>query len=180
MTTAFYQLPQGITKQLNENVYLDGKVVCPFDPDLTLTNQLKKLGVDCEGNADIERALDIHYWRALKEQGTNWIVVNTSGADQRVKEYILNYSTDIATEGIALLDRLSFLEPAKGRKEFLLANKLSNLVVLHPRPNFRAVGGKKDSVTSAWFVFRKKENWQDGVDLSFALSWQGTESLPTL
>ncbi len=180
MSDSFYQIPAGITKQLNDNVYLDGKCICPYDENLVLTNQLCELGVDCNGNDDLERVLNIQYWRSLQENQVNWVIANTTGLHSRVKEYILNYSTDVAREGVAILDRLSFLEPTKGRKDFLTSNKLSNLVILHPRPNFRALGGKKDSVTSAWFVFRKKENWQDGVDLSYAVSWQSSDSLPNL
>jgi len=86
----------------------------------------------------------------------------------------------IAVNGVAFLDRLSFLEPVTKRRNFLLKNKLSNLVVLSPRPKFRSVGSAKDSVTACWFVFQKPDKWMDGTMMSYAVNWENIGALPEL
>jgi hypothetical protein len=97
-----------------------------------------------------------------------------------LSEYILEYGMEIATNGIAVLDRLSFIEPVARRRTFLLKNKLSNMVVLSPRPKFRAVGSTKDSVTACWFVFQKPDKWMDGTMISYAVNWENIGALPEL
>lgn len=55
--------------------------------------------------------------------------------------------------GLALLLRLSWLEPTDDRGPWLAAHPPTSLVVM-PRHDFRG-NGKTDSVTSAWFIWDK-------------------------
>lgn len=61
-----------------------------------------------------------------------------------------------ATEGVAMLLRLSFLEAARGR-EWLTLRPPSKVIVL-PRISFTP-DGKTDSVTCAWMIWNQR--WSD-------------------
>ncbi len=52
---------------------------------------------------------------------------------------------------VAMLLRISFLEPCKGRIQFLQSNPIRHLIVL-PRISFTG-DGKTDSCTCSWFVW---------------------------
>lgn len=54
---------------------------------------------------------------------------------------------------VAMLLRLSWLEPTLARQEFLKAHPPSRLIVM-PRHDFRG-DGSTDSVTSAWFIWHR-------------------------
>ena len=54
---------------------------------------------------------------------------------------------------------------------------MSHLVVLSPRPVYRALNNLKDSVTSAWFVFHHPEHWKSGTIISYAVSWSEPHDL---
>jgi len=72
---------------------------------------------------------------------------------------------------------LTFLEPTRDRSDFLTSKPLSNLIILNPRPKFRADQTKsKDSVTSAWFVFSKTHDRKDGTNIEYEVSWQRPRS----
>jgi tRNA1(Val) A37 N6-methylase TrmN6 len=62
------------------------------------------------------------------------------------------------TNGIALLLRLTFLEPTKSRGKLLKEHPPTSLIVL-PRHSFTG-DGKTDSVTCAWFVWDTWNNHQ--------------------
>lgn len=87
----------------------------------------------------------------------DWVITNPP-YKQPDCDAIIQNAWDFANKGIAMLLRLSYLEPCKGRAQFLKDNWLSHLIVLNPRPQF--IPGKKttDSSTAAWFVWQK--NWK--------------------
>ncbi len=78
----------------------------------------------------------------------NWIVSNPpfNGA-----EAIVPAAFSSASDGIAMLLRISFLEPCKGRSRFMAEFPPTQLVVL-PRISFTG-DGKTDNVTCAWFIW---------------------------
>jgi hypothetical protein len=79
----------------------------------------------------------------------------------------------MAEKGLIVLDRVSFLEPTRKRVDFLQKTTLSNLIILNPRPEFRADQRKsKDSVTSAWFVFDGSDSTNKGTTIDFDVNWQ--------
>lgn len=154
-------------------------MLVPFDPDLTLSTELQRHNYTVTTNTDIENITDPNWWVGMREQAFDWVVCSTMGLKD-LSEYILEYGMEIATNGIAVLDRLSFIEPVARRRTFLLKNKLSNMVVLSPRPKFRSIGSTKDSVTACWFVFQKPELWRDGTMVSYAVNWEDIGALPEL
>lgn len=79
-------------------------------------------------------------------------------ADQMVP---LAYSNLPATGGLALLLRLSWLEPTEARADFLRQYPPARVHVL-PRHDFKG-RGSTDSVTSAWMVWDENEARRGGV-----------------
>ena len=175
----FYSIPKGVTHALIKHSYITGKILVPHDPLGILTDQLKKHNLNVVRNTEEENIVDPIWWVGEKKKEYDWVIACTMGSEER-NEYILEYGMRIATQGIAVLDRLSFIEPVAKRKTFLLKNKLSNMIVLSPRPKFRAIGSTRDSVTSCWFLFQKPENWRDGTQVTFGLDWDRVDPLPAL
>lgn len=179
LMSEFYTIPSGVTHTLVKHTFITGSVLVPFDPDLTLSTELKRHNYTVTTNTDIENITDPNWWVGMREQAFDWVICSTMGL-KSLSEFILEYGMNIATNGVAVLDRLSFIEPVARRKTFLLKNKLSNMVVLSPRPRFRSIGSTKDSVTACWFVFQKPELWRAGTMISYAVNWEDIGALPEL
>jgi len=168
MTSNYYELPSRIASPLTSIIDPDEKLLVPRDPKLA--DQLRGLGFETEAHEGTDHVFETSWWRE-RDQKFDWVVANTTGLREE-QQYILDYGIAVAKHGLIILDRLSFLEPVRSRKKFLLNNKLSDLMILSPRPRFSSISSARDSVTSAWFVFRKPEDWLDGANLRFALDWQ--------
>lgn len=177
--SSFYQTPKGIGHALTKRVLLDGKVFIPYDIDGRLEAELKSQNLSVVSNTDPDLLLDPAWWLQQRGQGYDFLVQTTVGLKEHT-EYILKYGMEIVSQGACLLERLTFLEPVAKRRDFLLAYKMSNLIVFSPRPNFRQLGSQKDSVTSAWFVFRHQDQWQDGAIVEYALDWSDLVDLDAL
>jgi len=175
----FYSIPKGVTHALVKHSYISGSVLVPYDPLNILSDQLKAHNLNVTTNKNEDNLTDPIWWISEKQKGYDWVIACTMGLNN-YNEYILEYGMQISKEGIAVLDRLSFIEPVTKRRNFLLKNKLSNMIVLSPRPKFRALGSTKDSVTSCWFLFQRPENWRDGTQVTFGLNWDRIEPLPPL
>jgi hypothetical protein len=90
---------------------------------------------------------------------------------------ILSHALDFSPWGVAMLLRLSFLEPTKNRAEILQkhADNLMLVMPVSPRPRFRADSSGCDSVTVAWFVWQRSWSWRlHGVKppFKFADKWR--------
>ena len=83
----------------------------------------------------------------------DWVVTNPPFT---FASSILPKAFTTAKKGVVMLLRLSYLEPAKDRAEWLQQHPLYDLMVLNPRPSFTD-DGKCDSVTTAWFVWLKED-----------------------
>lgn len=175
----FYSIPNGVTHALVKHTYISGSILVPYDPLGILSDQLKTHNLTVTKNESEQNLTDPVWWVSEKQKGYDWVVASTMGLSEYT-EYILEYGMQIANEGIAVLDRLSFIEPVTKRRNFLLKNKMSNMVVLNPRPKFRALGSTKDSVTSCWFVFQHPDKWRDNTQISFGLNWDRIDQLPAL
>jgi hypothetical protein len=175
----FYNLPAGVVHALIKHSFIQGSIFVPYDPLNILTDHLKSHKYTVTTNTDEEKLYDPIWWVGEKQKKYDWVIAPTLGSNA-YNEYILEYGLQIAQCGLAVLDRLSFIEPVTKRKSFLLKNKLSNMIVFSPRPKFRAIGSTRDSVTACWFVFQKPENWTDGTQITYALNWDLTEPLPPL
>ena len=175
----FYTIPKGVTHALVKHSYITGTVLVPHDPLGILSDHLRSHNFSVTTNTDEDNITNPIWWVSEKKKNYDWVIACTMGQNQ-YSEYILGYGMQIAAQGIAVLDRLSFIEPVSRRKTFLLKNKISNMIVLNPRPNYRAIGSAKDSVTSCWFVFQRPENWRDGTQITFGLDWDRVDPLPPL
>lgn len=175
--SSFYTLPTGVTHALAKHSYLEGTILVPHDDEeQRLSNQLRAHNYAVTTNPDEENVTNPIWW-VSQQQKYDWIISSLLGKKE-LSSYILEYGMQSAVKGIAILERLSFLEPTAKRRDFLLQHKLSNIIILSPRPNFRAVGSTKDSITSAWFIFQKPEFWRDGTFVSYAVNWDNIPKLP--
>ena len=174
----FYTIPKGVVHELVTHTNVRKNILLPHDPLGVLKDHLQEEGIYTEGNEEIENILDPRWWAGHRHQH-DWIVASTMGLSE-YSEHIMEYGMQVANEGIAILDRLSLIEPVAKRRNFLLTYKLSNMIVLNPRPRFRAIGSTKDSVTSCWFVIQRADLWKDSTQITFGLDWDRIEQLPSL
>jgi hypothetical protein len=144
-----------------------------------LSSQLRAHNFTVTTNKDSDNLVNPIWWTTMRDKQYDWVIANTTGLNE-YSEYILDYGIQVAREGIAVLDRLSFIEPVAKRRNFLLANKLSDMIVLSPRPRFSSVSTSRDSVTSCWFVFQRPGMWMDGTQVSYAVNWDAAQTLPPL
>jgi hypothetical protein len=110
-------------------------------------------------------ALERQFWQQAEarvnadygdlEPGIDWIVTNPPF---NVAAQIVPNAFNHAVKGIAMLLRLSYLEPVEDRGAWLNSHPPSDLIVL-PRISFTG-DGKTDSVTCAWMVWRKNATQQ--------------------
>lgn len=104
----------------------------------------------------------------------NWVVTNPPF---NAAPDILPIALDKSLVGVAFLLRLTYLEPAGNRGDWLAAHadQMSQMIVLgQPRPSFTG-NGRHDSVTTAWMVWRKDWSWARlGVrpPFAFAMGWK--------
>ncbi len=98
----------------------------------------------------------------------DWVVTNPP-YKQPDCDAIIQNAWRFTNKGIAMLLRLSYLEPCKGRAKFLKEAPLSHLIIFNPRPQF--IPGKKstDSSTVAWFVWQKE--WTKGTQVIYCTDW---------
>ena len=151
----FYETPPVFLEDIGN--YVKGKILECCNGDGAISNVLKKKGYDVVTN-DIERDADTDYdatqdalWRWYSGN-VSWVISNPpfKSAPTIVKKA---YHT--AQHGVAMLLRLSFLEPCQNRGDFL-SHHPPNLIVL-PRHSFTGDGGV-DSVTCAWFYWIKSQD----------------------
>lgn len=169
----FYQIQPSLVKVMLDHFRPVGSILTLTDPGKVVSNTLNQAtSIHCVAHTEESDFYSTEWWRQQKTNWThNWVVAPMLGT-QEYNTYIYKYATEVAKHGVILLGRLSLLEPTKERREFLANHALTDMVVLNPRPNYRSVGSKKDSVTSCWFMFKKKENWADGTNITYALDWQ--------
>jgi len=177
----FYPTEAAVTKQLLKIVpNINGNVLEPCAGDGAIARVFDKhQGVDVVYTNDINQAWDCNYhqdasktetWKEWKKTTKfEWIVTNPPFNQAHL---ILPLAYKSATVGVAFLLRLSYLEPAGNRGEWLRSytENLSNLIILgQPRPSFTG-DGKTDSCTVAWMVWQK--NHSDDTKIDFAFNWK--------
>ena len=172
---SFYKVPANIFNPIAEKKICGGRVVLPTDLFGELQSQLHSCGItECFIPTNDTDYLDPSWWKSLPE--FDWTVAITHGMRKNV-EWVLEPGYELAQKGLIILDRLTFLEPTRSRATFLHSKPLSNLIVLNPRPVFRADNRKtNDSVTSAWFVYDKTKSSQGETKIDFDVSWQRPKS----
>ncbi len=168
----FYQIQPSLVEVMVDHFRPVGSILTLTDPGKVVSYTLNQSSqILCVAHTEESDFYSPDWWRQQKTAGLNWVVASVLGT-QEYNTYIYKYAAEVAKHGVILLGRLSLLEPTKERREFLATHALTDMVVLNPRPNYRSVGSTKDSVTSCWFMFRKKENWADGTNITYALDWQ--------
>lgn len=91
------------------------------------------------------------FWEGVTEMmPVDWVVTNPPF---NVAAQIIPLAYEFAETGIAMLLRLSFLEPVEGRGAWLNEHPPTSMIVL-PRISFTG-DGKTDSVTCAWMIWEK-------------------------
>jgi hypothetical protein len=165
----FYPTPAWATEELLKRVLIQGRVFeCCVGDGAMSSVLLKEPGVSVFTNdVDTERPADLHgdaasfpFWSKvdLTRDKFDWVVTNPPFS--QAMEILSNAHT-YAKRGVAMLLRLSFLEPTEDRGSFLNSNPPDQLIVL-PRISFTG-DGKTDSVTCAWMVWDKFGARENGI-----------------
>jgi hypothetical protein len=108
---------------------------------------------------------------AVWQAAADWVITNLpfTWASE-----ILANAWAHADKGVAMLLRLTFLEPTRKRAGLLrsIAPHMSHLIVFsQPRPSFTG-NGRTDSTTTAWFVWQTAHDPRQGVKLTYATNWR--------
>ena len=94
------------------------------------------------------------FWESVRdvmfEERLDWAITNPPF---NVAAQIVPLAYEFADRGIAMLLRLSYLEPTEDRGAWLNEHPPTSMIVL-PRISFTG-NGKTDSVTCAWMVWEK-------------------------
>tara|TARA_R100001443_G_scaffold114685_1_gene131028 strand:+ start:246 stop:773 length:528 start_codon:yes stop_codon:yes gene_type:complete len=170
----FYQIPELVYSPLAELHIVNGTVLVVNDDESKLKKQIIAQGCQVY-SCSLEDLLDLNFFSSLPE--IDWVVCVTQGLGKKT-EWVTDTGMAIAQQGFCLLDRISFLEPTRSREVVLQTQELTHMIVLSPRPAFRADNKQaKDSVTSAWFVFSSNRTNQQSTKINFALNWQRPRAL---
>lgn len=174
---SFYQVPKFIFAPIAKSSWGDGSILLPSDFNGQLAQQVREAGItDVLVNDDEVNLQDPEWWEKLRDR-VDWVIAITQGTPQYTS-WITEYGIDIAREGLIILDRITFLEPTRNREAFLNESSLVNMKILSPRPAFRADGKQlKDSVTSAWFVFKKAGAARCSTFIDFEVGWPHPKNL---
>lgn len=165
----FYETDPRLTEALLNRVAISGRVFEPCAGDLAIA----RLFPDCLTNdIDLMRPTVLHFDATIPAAWPGnrfeWVVTNPPFGAAAA---ILPIAYEWAKGGVAMLLRLSFLEPANGRGAWLQKHSeyLSDLIIFNPRPSFTG-NGSTDSVTAAWMVWRKAV--AGGTRVHFVTGWR--------
>jgi len=151
----FYPTPSWATKVLLHYHPLDNDLVlepCSGSGDITsvLSNYTANIVTNdiCNSrNADHHLDMTVKSSWDQFENGFDWIITNPPFSEApKIIPLAFEYG-----RRMAMLLRLSYLEPCNNRADWLIENPPCHLIVL-PRISFTG-DGKTDSVTAAWFVW---------------------------
>lgn len=147
-----YHTPEWATRQLLNRIHIKGTVLEVCAGENHITNVLLATEADIYTN-DIDNT----HWHGYHFDAANLSAWPTRRFDWVVTNPPFNKAFDIlvnslaSASNVALLLRLSFLEPTKERGATLAVTPPQGLIVL-PRISFTN-DGKTDSVTCAWMIW---------------------------
>lgn len=105
--------------------------------------------------------------------GIDWVITNPP-YKRGMSEAIIQQSLSYANTGVAMLLRLSWLEPTRNRVKLLLVSnsemKLLAIYPVSPRPKFDPSKPGNDSMTVAWFIWGNSSVQLQPFD--FCVGWQ--------
>lgn len=152
----FYPTPSWATRELLSRVHIKGSVIEPCagagDIVAPLCDESRITLVDTN---DLDRnhvakmhedATDQRWWAGLPE--FDWVITNPPFS---VAHKILPLAFEYAKTGVAMLLRITYLEPCEGRSAWLNQYPPDGLIVL-PRISFTG-DGDTDSATCAWMIW---------------------------
>jgi hypothetical protein len=153
----FYPTPAWATRVLMDAVNVHGVVYEPCVGRGDISDVLRaysgRVRSVWTNDIDTARAADEHHdaragtaW----SDWSDWVVSNPPFSDAMA---ITRLAVENARVGVAMLLRLSFLEPTEDRGPWLAEHSPTHLIVC-PRISFTG-DGKTDSVTTAWLVWDK-------------------------
>lgn len=160
----FYPTPGWATRMLLERVPIDGKILEPCSGRGDIADVLRDYRNDLRFRAVVTNDYDKHQpsvlhddatdqdWWSIWAQTLSWVVTNPPFG---VAHRILPLAYKATLGRVAMLLRLSYLEPCEGRASWLVAHPPTRLYVL-PRISFTG-DGKTDSVTCAWYVWNRND-----------------------
>ena len=102
----------------------------------------------------------------------DWVITNPP---YNQAPAILPLAYDNCRVGMAMLLRLSYLEPCENRAGWLVEHPPAKVIVFNPRPRFRADTSGSDSVTTAWFIWHRFGG-NLGTDIEFCTNWRNTDA----
>lgn len=153
----FYETPIWQAQALRKRVTISGTVIECCSGDGSLTSQFK----DCHvvtNDIDREREATFYLdatlpssWATFGVQH-DWVCTNPPF---NCAMDILKLAHSHANVGVALLLRLSFMEPTKERSDWLSLNPPQQQIIL-PRWKYDPNSKGTDSVTTAWFVWYRQ------------------------
>jgi hypothetical protein len=159
----FYETAPWQVDALVENLpELSGRIFCPCVGDGSLLDHLSALLPDATfvtNDLDTAHAADYHFdatcshgWGHLFEHDPlDWVVENFPF---KVEHQILPHALAFARKGVVAMARISFVEPTKGRGEWLAAHPHDKRIVLE-RYSFTR-NGKSDMATTEWLVWAEE------------------------
>ncbi len=156
-----YYTPEHLIEPLLEHVKPHGRMLEPCCGDGSISRLLELIprtavltnDIDLKVSADTHYdASDASYWMRLsKSTHLDWVITNPPFSKAKeILEHSLRYA-----DNVALLLRLSFLEPTFERQDLLSECPPDAMIVL-PRYSFTG-DGKSDSVTCAWMIWSDME-----------------------
>ena len=174
-----YPTPTALTLALlKELPQIRGAVIEPCAAEGKIAGILRAHpGVTAVTTNDIDATMPARYHEDATDPGAafwltpaDWVVTNPpfNQADQFVR-----LAWRKARQGVAMLLRLTFMEPTRKRAQLLtsMAPYMSHLIVFsQPRPSFTG-NGRTDSTTTAWFVWQTGHDPEQGAKLVYVTNW---------
>jgi hypothetical protein len=166
----FYETPPWMTQELLRHIPLlpSQTVFEPCCGDNSITYVL--ITKSAVFTNDIDPLRSAHYHRDATQEMIwqtgpyDWVITNPPFG-QNAPLAIVQHALRRANVGVAMMLRLSFLEPTKARGPWLKAHPPDQMIVM-PRHSFTG-NGKSDSVTTAWMIWRKDLGATGGIYCAF-------------
>lgn len=162
----FRYLPDSIFECCNGNGAISKILAQKFGTDRLYTNDI-----------DPEKPSNFHWdmakpegWEFLKNHplSFDWVISNPPFS---VAPLIIPHAYNCAYKGVAMLLRLSYLEPCQDRADWLKQHPPTKLIIFSPRPRFRPDTKGSDSVTVGWFIWEKDTDLFN-TDIVFCNDWK--------
>lgn len=165
----FYPTPEYATRELLRRVpQINGYILEPCVGDGAIARVIDG-GSRVVYGSDIDPQMNCSFcgdatrddfWTGVREtmfeDRIDWVVTNPPF---NVAAQIVPLAYEHSDKGIAMLLRLSYLEPTEDRGAWLIEYPPTSLIIL-PRISFTG-DGKTDSVTCAWMVWEKNKQSQE-------------------